>query len=293
MNIIMFILNLLKPKNWLIILSIVLNVGICAGIAVYVSYLFGYNNYLLVSICVIAAYIALELFMLTPVGEAIMRRKMKMKPMPETHWTYAVFNEVKRRTRIKNRWLSKRLKLYYTESKEMNAYALGSRTVCITSALTYLKPDYIEGILAHEFGHITYYDSYVSLLARHGNMLFYAVVMAVWALCSLFALFLDVIASSVCRDTRLFRLMVMHFANLLISVVSLISSLLFCARSRIAEYGADAFAVKIDEGENLRDGLITITGGSSPRSRNLTDMLMNTHPATEKRVKRINKLIAA
>ena len=52
--------------------------------------------------------------------------------------------------------------------------------------------------------------------------------------------------------------MVMHFANLLISVVSLISSLLFCARSRIAEYGADAFAVKIDEGENLRDGLITI-----------------------------------
>lgn len=294
MNIIMFFWNLIKPKNWLILLSMVINVGICVGIAAYVAYLFGLENrYILyIGAGVIALYALLEIVMLTPVGEAILRSKMKMKPLPETSWVYAVFDAVRTRTESFNRWLSPHVKLYYTEESGANAFALGSRTVCVTSGLTYLPPDQIEGILAHEFGHISYYDSYVSVVARHGNLLFYIAVVLATQLISLFALVFDTAISRQLGNAYFLRLAVNLIGNILITLVSLISGVLFCARSRIVEYKADAFAAKIGEGENLRDGLITISGGGKPAKKgSLYERMMGTHPPTDKRIEKLNSLI--
>lgn len=294
MNIIMFFWNLIKPKNWLILLSMVINVGICVGLAVYVGFLFGLEKkyVLYIGAGVIGLYALLEIVMLTPIGEAILRSKMKMKPLPETSWVYAVFNTVRARTESFNKWLSPHVKLYYTETNDVNAFALGSRTVCVTSGLTYLPPDQIEGILAHEFGHISYYDSYVSVVARHGNLLFYIAVVLATQFISLFAFVFDTAISKRFGSAYFFRIAVNFIGNLLITLVSLISGVLFCARSRIVEYKADAFAAKIGEGRNLRDGLITISGGGLPTKKgSLYERMMGTHPPTDKRIAKLNQLI--
>ena len=294
MNIILFFWNLIKPKNWLILLSMIINVGICVALAAYVSYLFGLENrYILyISLGVVGLYALLEIIMLTPVGEAVLRSKMKMKPLPETSFVYSVFETVRARTESFNKWLSPRVKLYYTPTNDVNAFALGSRTVCVTSGLTYLPPSQIEGILAHEFGHINYYDSYVSVVARHGNLLFYIAVVLVTQFISLFAFVFDTAISKRFGNAYFFRLAVDFVGNMLITLVSLISGVLFCARSRIVEYKADAFAAKIGEGRNLRDGLITISGGGAPAKKtSLYEKMMGTHPPTNKRIEKLNALI--
>lgn len=150
----------------------------------------------------------------------------------------------------------------------------------------------MEGILAHEFGHINYYDSYVSVVARHGNLLFYIAVVLVTQFISLFAFVFDTAISKRFGNAYFFRLAVNFVGNMLITLVSLISGVLFCARSRIVEYKADAFAAKIGEGRNLRDGLITISGGGAPAKKtSLYEKMMGTHPPTNKRIEKLNALI--
>ena len=99
---------------------------------------------------------------LSPLGEAYVRFKERVKQLPrneQTAWIYEMFDEVHAAARGVNAKISGKVKLYYKETEEINAYAVGHRTVIVTHGILRFSPEQIKGVLAHEFGHISGGDS--------------------------------------------------------------------------------------------------------------------------------------
>lgn len=303
MNILICYFNLFKPKNWLILMSIILNIFLCFLIVYFILCLFPYNFnpwYLLLGIT--ALYLIVETFMLSPIGEVILRKEIKMKPMQKTPKFdfYDIFDIVDNKAKSKTWHISKHIKFFYTDSMSPNAFALGSRTICITKGLLEFPIEQIEGFLAHEFGHIRYYDSYISMMALHGNILFKVVLRTAELLFLIGARVLDFILSVIINIisksnttyvSHFFNNFIILLTNWLFYIVSLITTLLFMARSKLVEYRADKYAYEIGFGINLVVGLEILNTLEIKKPKTLGEIILSSHPNIDKRINRLNKLI--
>ena len=66
--------------------------------------------------------------------------------------------------------LSMNIKLYIQEDMDINAFAFGRETLVLTrGSLELLNDDGIKGLIAHELGHFSHYDTIVQLFAAVGN----------------------------------------------------------------------------------------------------------------------------
>ena len=127
---------------------------------------------------------------LSPLGEAYVRFKERVKQLPrneQTAWIYEMFDEVHAAARGVNAKISGKVKLYYKETEEINAYAVGHRTVIVTHGILRFSPEQIKGVLAHEFGHISGGDSDLDLGINVSNTILMLFTVAVSAVVSLFA----------------------------------------------------------------------------------------------------------
>lgn len=154
----------------------------------------------------------------------------------------------------------------------------------------------LKGIISHEVGHISHYDFVYQVLLFSMQSLGYR---CLYGLFLLPALFFGLAGNLVIAVVPAVRFAVAGMAKLWWSLYKLLHHTIY-GISRIAdvninkyaEYRCDTYAVRYGCGEGLLSFLrrleVAETGGERP---SFTEYIMSTHPSTEKRIVRLEKLL--
>ena len=180
--------------------------------------------------------------------------------------------------------ISKDITLYISDDTFANAFACGRRTICITRGLLDLSDDQIEGILAHEFGHLAARDTDESLAIMVGNV-FVAGTLTIIGTC---LYFICKIAAS--RDDgdgmeKLGFLLKIFVASTLVYLWTRLGMLFSLRASRQEEYRADHYGWVLGKEEGLISGLAALDRGDAPSG--VWKAISSTHPDTADRIMRL------
>ena len=240
------------------------------------------------------AYIVSVLLSLSPLGEWALSffngaRKMKRADMRAK--IAPLIEKVQEAAEEKSdKALPDVLILKVMHDPEPNAYAIGTRTICVTEGLLDLPDEMIEGILAHEMGHLALHHTVLQLMIGGGNLLITAFLLVIrivnyikgaWAAINLFRKGGDDIVGLI------FNLLDI-FTALLVFLWTRFCMLFLMWSSRANEYEADKYAYQIGYGYSLAAALDAI-GNAKPKSSFLK-ALYSTHPATHDRIAKLQEL---
>lgn len=123
---------------------------------------------------VLIIYVVCMVLACTPPAEWIYRKIQGVRPLAtqkEKERLLPLFEEVYEQAQEVDENLSKNIGLYIQDSMEINAFAFGRHTVVITKgSMELLNDDEIKGLLAHELGHHSHYDTMALLFAYINSM---------------------------------------------------------------------------------------------------------------------------
>ena len=186
MGFILFFRNIIKPKNWPLLIFVLLNIGMIAFLLILFATTFDLSKFTWtmetweLPLYGIGLYFIVWIIFLTPIGEFFFRllnRLKRIKRTPETEELYKKFDEVYDKAKANSKLLSKRVKLYEYKSDDPNALALGRSTLAVTDSIAYcLEDNEFKGVLAHEFGHLSSGDSLMSISLLASNIVLLIVV---------------------------------------------------------------------------------------------------------------------
>ena len=294
MYIIGFIRSLLRPRKFLCTLYFLLNLVVVFFVfATFAS--FGGNgedNTVKAGFIGIAVNIVVTLIALSPIGEAYVRMKEKVERVdrtPDTAGVYMIFDEVYAEAKKQSKFVGNKIKLYYKDTDEVNAYALGHRTVIITRGLiNNMDADMIKGVLAHEFGHIASGDSDLKLGISVSNGILWLATIAFNLIIVLIAGLVAILSE---KAGNWLSVLGITIVTLIYTIWVKLGMLLVNATSRKDEYAADAFAVDCGYGNHLYAALDALDGVKTKSS--FFSLLASTHPDTVDRLKAIQAQLAA
>ena len=175
----------------------------------------------------------------------------------------------------------------------INAFALGHNRICInTGTIMTLPYDELLGIVAHEMGHIHHKDSAYGFSRFYMNYLGQMCI-RVYELFARLILWIQYLRLPVITFiVQIFYLLVtlqILFMQWVIKVPLIITDLF---TGRRAEYRADKYAYEIGLGTELHNALVTLRNYTAESSESgLMSKLYSTHPATEKRIKRLRQYV--
>ena len=294
MYIIGFIRSLLRPRKFLCSLYFLLNLVVVFFVfATFAS--FGGNgedNTVKAGFIGIAVNIVVTLIALSPIGEAYVRMKEKVERVdrtPDTAGVYMIFDEVYAEAKKQSKFVGNKIKLYYKDTDEVNAYALGHRTVIITRGLiNNMDADMIRGVLAHEFGHIASGDSDLKLGISVSNGILWLATIAFNLIIVLIAGLVAILSE---KAGNWLSVLGITIVTLIYTIWVKLGMLLVNATSRKDEYAADAVAVDCGYGNHLYAALDALDGVKTKSS--FFSLLASTHPDTVDRLKAIQAKLAA
>lgn len=270
--------NIKNTDNSFFVFWLILNVSVFAGFSIY------FNNIIILKICTVA-FLLNMIFAFSFVGESISRfttGAKKIKTKEERELIEPLFNEVYEKARDFEQNISKNIKIYIEESENINAFALGRSTVCITrGAMQLLTKEEIKGILAHELGHHANGDTMTLVLLNLGSGIFSIFIMAI----NIIQKCLDFIIWRV-QESRLavkFVQFIKWCVNLLVKLLEII----VLAFQRKNEFKADMFAKNIGYGKELTQALYSLSEISSPAPIGFLEALKQTHPDIKDRIERL------
>lgn len=295
MYIIGFIRSLLRPRKFLCSLYFLLNLVVVFFVFATFSS-FGVNNSeenaVKAGFIGIAVNVVVTLIALSPIGEAYVRMKEKVERVdriPDTAGIYAIFDEVYAEAKKQSKFVGDKIKLYYKDTDETNAYALGHRTVIVTRGLiNNMDADRIRGVLAHEFGHIASGDSDLKLGISVSNGILWLATIAFNLIIVLFAGLVSILTE---RGGRWLSVISITVVTAIYTIWVKLGMLLVNATSRKDEYAADAFAVDCGYGNHLYAALDTLDGVKTKSS--FFSLLASTHPDTVDRLAAIKAKLGA
>lgn len=253
----------------------------------FAAYPFAYHLVYSLPFYLVLLYI---LYSLSPVNVWLMRMREGYNPL-----------DGEERARL-NRLLSemgmeRKLNIYRNRDARANAVTFGFNTVGLTGGLLgAVSDEELKGVISHEVGHISHYDFVYQVLLFSMQSLGYR---CLYGLFLIPALFFGIIANLVIAAVPAVRFAVTGIAKLWWSLYKLlhhtvygISRIADVNINKYAEYRCDAYAVRYGCGEGLLSFLrrleVAETGGER---QSFTEYIMNTHPATEKRIARLEKLL--
>lgn len=278
--------NLFKLSNIGTIIFFILNASLVIGI-------FGSSSPEALN-RIIIIYLISVLIALSPIGEAIlgfMSGARKMTRADMRNRMAPIVARVHSKALEKTPGMTKIINLKFSHDPTPNAFALGLHTICVTEGLFDLPDDRIEGIIAHEMGHLALHHTDILLLIGGGNF----IISAVLFIANLISRLLTVIGAlfSLSRsDSK-------RGCGCIISIAGIISSVLvwlwtkFCMlflhwSSRANEYAADKYAMEIGFGYELAHALDSLPSGHPNNS--IVKALYSTHPETHDRIGRLQEL---
>lgn len=300
MYIFSFLRSLFRPRHILPVIYFVLNTGI---IFVLFAFLLPFElhsdttlNMVFLGLIGVGVNFVFICLSLTPMGEAFWRIGNAIKKQPEAayaeQWQHvnAVFNEVKQQVMLADKRVSSKVNLYYSSTDEINAFALGHRTIVVTRGIMDIHPEFLKGVLAHEFGHIANGDSDLKLGINVSNCILSIFMFLVSIIANGIIAICYAINSSV---TNIIGLVFNFIFNILILGVfklwSLLGVVLINWASRRDEYCADSFADKAGYGEQLAQFLYALDG-NAPKT-NKFSLMFQTHPDTVDRLENLGHVV--
>lgn len=277
--------HLFKASNIGSIIFFVLNAIVVIGIFI------PFGPYALVTVAVL--YLVSVILALSPVGEWFLgfmsgARKMRRRDMRER--VEPLLSRVHKKALQKSPDLTEVLILKVSHDATPNAFALGRHTICVTEGLLDLPEDMIEGILAHEVGHLANHHTDIQLLIGGGNFIISALIFLANALAAILSgigILLGLRRKQSCLGC------VFSIAGIGCSVITWLWTK-FCMlflmwSSRANEFVADKYAMELGYGYELAAGLDVLSGGASPRNSFLK-ALYSTHPPTHDRIAKLQEL---
>lgn len=301
MYIVSFLKNLFRPRKFLCTLYLLMNTAL-------VFFLFGYaftsfsgstyetKTFVINGLIGVAINLAITLISLSPIGEAYVRMKEKVQKMEltgDTAGIYAIFDEVYAAAKEKYPKIGDKIKLYYKPTEEINAYALGHRTVIVTHGLiNSMDADMIKGVLAHEFGHIASGDSDLKLGISVSNSILLIFTVIINVVITFFSLVIGLASKKASGwiFSRLLGAIGVFLVTLVYGIWTKLGMLMVNATSRKDEYAADAFAVDCGYGNHLYAALDALDGVKT--KSNFFSLLASTHPDTVDRLNAISERLA-
>ena len=235
----------------------------------------------------IFVYLVSMIIATSPAGERMLRKQADchrlMDPLILKRLE-PIFDRIYRQARELSPQISKDITLYISDDTFANAFACGRRTICITRGLLDLSDDQIEGILAHEFGHLAARDTDESLAIMVGNV-FVAGTLTIIGTC---LYFICKIAAS--RDDgdgmeKLGFLLKIFVASTLVYLWTRLGMLFSLRASRQEEYRADHYGWVLGKEEGLISGLAALDRGDAPSG--VWKAISSTHPDTADRIMRL------
>lgn len=313
---------MIKPKNWGLLLYVLASMGLAFGLGFGVTGLFvgGYEiNHatgiggvldmkLFVGLMMVAANFVLSILLASDLGElfyrillfnkALVRYNPKKQNYEEYENIYRIFQRVHERAREKSKLIPKNVRLYICHDGDANACIIGVRTLVIHDGLLDLSDEQIEGIIAHEFGHIANSDAVLPMCKISANSILtisVGIIIGFLKLAAFISLFTEDSDRAAARIFGfimkwLFAVIISWILKLALQIWFSIGFLFEMIASRKQEYAADKFAYKIGYGEGLADALHSLDG-SIKRRTNIFDGMTRTHPYTMDRVDKLNELI--
>ena len=278
--------NLFKVSNIGTIIFFLLNASLIIG-------LFG-SAYPEALTQIIILYVISVLIALSPIGEWVlgfMAGARKMTRADMRNRMAPIVARVHRKALEKTPDMTKVINLKISYDPSPNAFALGLHTVCVTEGLFDLPDDQIEGIIAHELGHLALHHTDILLLIGGGNFIISGVLFIANFVSHLLTVIGALFSLSRSESTR--------GCGCFISIVGLIASLLvmiwtkFCMlflkwSSRANEYAADKYAMEIGFGYELAHALDCLP--PSPPHNSLIKALNASHPQIHDRIGRLQSL---
>lgn len=254
--------------SWLVILV----GGILSIFGFYISDL--YLQFLAIGIMVTLCGLAL-----TPVGEALFRFTNGAREglKSEKALLEPIFSRV-----VKSAGFERsNFDLLVTDSAEINAYALGRRSVIITRGAMQLPEQEVEAIFGHELGHMRHHDSIITLMYYTVSTITSIAVKIMLGIAAVMTVF---------RKTRLLGIIIGAITAAMIWLAIKPLELGNRYGSRVKEYRADKFAHEIGYGEGMQMLLSRFLEMEAAPSGKVADSLMATHPGSGKRLLALEKL---
>lgn len=196
----MYIVDLFKKivqkKNWIVLVYMVLNILVSAlaltALSVLVSQVlflqfkfaeFDYLGVFGITLIISLVLYALSLLIaLSPLGEAIVRKKykcMKLERPDQITYLETIYREVLEQAKALDENLGEDAQIYITESPETTVFALGRKTISFTSGIFGFPQEKAKALLARELGHISQKDTdFLQLVMAGGSV----VNMCIWIL---------------------------------------------------------------------------------------------------------------
>lgn len=225
---------------------------------------------------------------LTPVAESIMRALQGFRrSMTEREASRIndIFTETYESAKEVNPALFKSIKIYIQDTMDINAFAMGKKTLGVTrGALEFFNDEELHGILAHEMGHFSNGDTVALLVSLTANILFMVAYKILYAIASLFH---SIIASK--YDSNIMKI-VWWCVDKLCKFIMFIGDVILMPVSRRNEYYADEFAHECGYGEALTTALYKLQMLAGEEPRKISDYVKKTHPAIVERIARLEQL---
>lgn len=294
-----FVKSLGQKKNIFAVIYLLLNVLlITLFMAMYVE------NIWLALLYGILIYGVTATIALSPLGEWGFRFSngcKKIKDQAIYDRLQPLFEEVKERAKNNpnGHKVDDRISLYMCDSDEINAFAMGRRTVCVTRGLLQLSDEQIKGVLGHEFGHLITHDTDLTLLITVGNFIISAIVTFIRVCLVIYDVIMAIVGIFMGEDgfiVHLMRILSTFVATVFIDgmmwVWTKLGILLVMKSSRDAEYEADAFSCRL----GYSDGLLSFFRILDQMERrhkkdsSIFAALSASHPDTSKRIARIESV---
>lgn len=223
----------------------------------------------------------------SPLGEAINRFVYGSREIiTREHKEYfnplftAVYDSVK-----KNKWwTSRNIKLYIDRSMGINAYAIGSNTIAVTrGAIETMSPEQLQGLMAHEFGHIHNGDTLMMLVLLGGNIYMY-ITYAITAIIKIILSACDVVTGGGGIFKNIGNIF-LWACGMITAPLVLFVQMILLMKQRDNEYHADYFAYEVGYGEGLTSALYMLDKlDFSDGKLGIIERLKMSHPYIDRRI---------
>lgn len=227
------------------------------------------------------------LFNLTPLGEMFMRKTICTKP---NNVQIKKIEDLFKKVCLSAGINYGKYILAINQNENLNACALGRKTIIVNSSVLLLPDDEIMAILSHELGHHLHGDTTFLIILIASNI--------VAITCLRILELIAKISGFLCRlpipVVNLVFLLLNWILTIQIKVLQLFilwpTNISYYFGSRKQEYEADRFAVEIGFKQATVAFLNRIKKQENPTNKGILSPLFSTHPDTDKRIKKVLSL---
>jgi len=307
------VLDVLLQKGHRLLFCFVLVNAAFAVVILQWLFLFFLHNETISLILAITTYLLSVMLMTSPLGEVYLRCSLGCKPIKreeDINFLYPIFSNTLSAARRVDPDIPEDITFFMTEDKDINAFATGRKTVCVTRGLMQCHPKQIEAIIAHEFGHLSHKDTDITLFVLVGNIVINAFFTVMRWIITIIKFILTVIGAIIGGllggqgtngQTDAGGCLGFFFGGFLVVIWNKITSLwwticVFCQNraGRQDEFRADEFSFNAGYGYDLCSAFDYMRkiyhADEDPGPQNLMAVLNSSHPPLNERIAHLQEL---